>query len=100
MTVEEYLKYLGLKAKDRVTGFEGVVDSVCFDLYGCVQISLRMPHQAGKENEMAPCHWFDAKRLEVLSDTPVMEVPSFLTTKKGREIGPADKPREETKKIR
>ena len=34
--IKEAINMLGRKAKDRVTGFEGVISSVSFDLYGCV----------------------------------------------------------------
>jgi hypothetical protein len=33
-TYERHIELLGLKAKDRITGFSGVIDSVCFDLFG------------------------------------------------------------------
>jgi hypothetical protein len=41
--VHLHLQMLGFNAKDRVTGFSGVVSSICFDLYGCVQAALRPP---------------------------------------------------------
>ncbi len=31
MNVQKHLSILGYRARDRVTGFEGVVTSVCFD---------------------------------------------------------------------
>jgi len=35
--VKKHLSLLGLKVKDKVTGYTGVVASIGFDLYGCVQ---------------------------------------------------------------
>ena len=34
------LKLLGLKVKDKVTGFTGIITSVSFDLYGCIQVII------------------------------------------------------------
>jgi len=68
-----------LKAKDRVTGFQGIVTSVTFDLYGCVQCILTPEYNAASDkDQLRESHWFDTKRLELLSDTPVMEVPMFI----------------------
>ena len=52
MDVKSNLNYLGLKAKDKVTGFEGVVTAICFDLYGCVQAIITPPSgEKGKQEE-------------------------------------------------
>jgi hypothetical protein len=82
------MELLGQKARDTVTGFEGVVECVSFDLYGCVMATLRGPHDKKNQKEGAPAHWFDVKRLQVLSKKPVMQVPDFSKP----EIGAADKP--------
>jgi hypothetical protein len=88
--MKEYLDWLGYKCRDRVTTFEGVADSVCFDLYGCVQVSV-MPEIRAEDKERRSGLWFDVKRLEKVSDKRVMEPPSWLDTEPGKEIGPADK---------
>lgn len=85
----EYLKLLGFAVRDRVTGFEGVVSSIAFDLYGCIQAAVTPTMKEGKLGEG---HWFDAKRLETQSETPVMTPPAFATAVAGAENGPADKP--------
>ena len=41
MIIKKHLDLLGLKVKDRVSDFEGVVISISFDLYGCVQADVR-----------------------------------------------------------
>ena len=67
------LKLLGFPVRDRVTGFEGIVSSVGFDLYGCV-MAIVTP-LVDKDKKQGEHHWFDTKRLEVTGDKPVMEVP-------------------------
>ncbi|MNO86155.1 hypothetical protein D3C76_775460 [compost metagenome] len=70
-----HLSLLGLRVRDRVSGFTGVCTSVCFDLYGCIQGIINPGLQAdGKLGEQS---WFDVNRLEILSDVPVMNRPDF-----------------------
>ena len=66
---------LGLNAKDKVTGFEGVITTVCFDLYGCIQLALT-PFAKKGDQELKASHWFDVARLEV-SNVRVMDAPDF-----------------------
>jgi hypothetical protein len=83
---------LGKKATDRVTGFSGVIASVCFDLYGCIQAVITP--KAGENGELADGRWFDVSRLEVIDDTPVMDQPDFVAGDIAQGLhGPADKPR-------
>lgn len=84
--INDVLQMLGRKATDRVTGFEGVISSVSFDLYGCVQALMTPPVREGKPGEQ---FWFDIKRLE-LGDS-VMSAP-HVASRLGEENGPADKP--------
>ena len=83
--MEKYLAILGLKVRDKVTGFTGVATSVSFDLYGCVQVAVSQG--LNKEGRLGDQFWFDEKRLETLTKKPVMEVPSFEAPP-----GPSDKP--------
>lgn len=73
VAVKTHLNLLGLLVKDRVTGYKGVVISVSFDLYGCIQ-AIVVPRD---ENEVKTGNWFDVTRLEVLDFTPVMSLPNF-----------------------
>jgi hypothetical protein len=73
--MEKSLKLLGFKVKDVTTGFEGVVTSVSFDLYGCVQ-AIVTPGKS-KDGKLGEGYWFDVKRLKVTSKSPVMEQPTF-----------------------
>ena len=72
--IENTIALLGLKASDKVTGFSGVITSACFDLYGCVQLSLTPPAEGKDKVEHGA--WFDVNRLTVSEDR-VMPVPAF-----------------------
>lgn len=84
--IHPHFKFLGRKVRDVVTEIEGVCDSICFDLYGCIVASVR-PNGVTDKHEPKVAHWFDAKRLIVLNDTPVMTLPDFSQP----EIGSASK---------
>lgn len=88
--IEEHLELLGTRMKDIVTGYEGMVDSVAFDAYGCVQASLRPSTIKG--GKVPEGYWFDIKRLKS-NGARLMPVPPIFTTPKGDEPGPASKPR-------
>lgn len=81
--MNEHFKLLGFKVRDVVTGFSGVVSSVSFDLYGCVQAIVTPEAKDGKHGEQ---YWFDVKRLEALSDEPVMSVPDFANVPGGQDL--------------
>jgi hypothetical protein len=84
--MDEFVKkYLGMKVKDKVLGVTGVVTSVCFDLYGCVQADVHPGvDKVGKALESRG--WFDVSRLEITSSKRVMALPDFV-----RVPGPSDK---------
>lgn len=87
--MNQHFKLLGFKVRDVVSGFEGIAESISFDLYGCIQIALRPElDKKAKPGEFPEGRWFDAKRLKPISKTPVMPVPDFNQP----EIGAADKP--------
>lgn len=69
------LHLLGLKCRDRVTESEGIVTSVSYDLFGCIQAVLSPA--TDKDGKRPEAFWYDTKRLEVLDQTPVMTVPDF-----------------------
>lgn len=78
---------LGFKVRDVVTNIEGFCDSICFDLYGCIQAAVR-PDGFNDKGEPKSAHWYDIKRLVKISDHPIIPVPNFSMP----EIGAADKP--------
>jgi len=95
MEVRKHIELLGLKVRDRVTEFEGVVSSIGFDLYGCVQACVNPG--LGKDGKLADSFWFDINRLEVLSKKPVMSTPNFeygevARGDKGADSKPVPKP--------
>lgn len=75
--MQDHMKLLGFKVRDAVTGFEGVVESISFDLYGCVQAIVRPVFEKEKAEESLKGHWFDTKRLVSTSESPVMAIPRF-----------------------
>ena len=88
--VMAHLDLLGKRVMDRVTDFTGVVESVSFDLYGCIQIAVKPPAADG---EVKPGHWLDVSRLKILDDKPVLPLPDFERGPIAEGLqGPAEKP--------
>lgn len=90
MQVQEHLKLLGMPCKDKVTGLTGIITSISFDLYGCIQAVVNPGlDEKGKQKGQS---WFDVTRLEV-TGKPVMEPPNFEHgyIAEGKR-GPAEKP--------
>jgi hypothetical protein len=74
----KYINMLGLKVTDRVTGFTGIVSSVCFDLYGCVQLTVNPG--LDKDGKQKDSLWYDYNRLKIICKKPVMDQPEFDIT--------------------
>ena len=79
--INEHIGLLGYKVKDVVTGFSGVIGSVSFDLYGCIQVMVTPP--LNKEGKTDQSMWFDVARIKKTSKKPVMEQPDFNWEKPG-----------------
>lgn len=75
MSAQDHIDMMGKKARDKITGFTGIVASVSFDLYGCIQAVLSPP--LDKDGKPVDGRWFDIHRLEVVDHTRVMPVPQF-----------------------
>lgn len=75
MINDSHFKFLGLKVKDYVTGFERVATTLSFDLYGCIQVIVTPP--VDSKGTTPDCKWFDINRVEVLNKKPVMQRPNF-----------------------
>lgn len=75
METKKHIELLGLKAEDAVTGFSGVISTVSFDLYGCVQVVLTPP--VDEKGEMKDGKWLDVTRLKITDNEAVMELPDF-----------------------
>ncbi len=54
---------LGKKAKDKITGFEGIITGRAQYLYGCDQYCIVPPAKDGKIEQG---QWFDEGRVEVV----------------------------------
>lgn len=74
-TIANHIGTLGLQAEDAVTGFKGIITSISFDLYGCIQVVV-VP-RTNDDGKIKDGQWFDISRLNIVSDTPVITVPDF-----------------------
>lgn len=73
--VVKTLDMQGRRGRDRITGLEGVVTAVSFDLFGCVQVTLNPGlTEDGKLPELV---WFDVQRIELTRGVRVMEPPRY-----------------------
>lgn len=92
-TYRKHIELLGYKGEDKITGFKGVIDSVCFDLYGCVQVSLKPP--IDKDSKIPDSFWFDVTRIDINTKKRIVPLPNFYEGYVAEgEKGPADKPRQ------
>lgn len=73
--VRDHIGLLGREVRDRVTGFAGVVTTVGFDLYGCIQ-AVVTPGVDG-DGKPGKSEWYDVNRLKVQTGLPVMDPPNF-----------------------
>lgn len=91
INIQKHLALLGHEVQDKVTKMKGVVSSIGFDLYGCVQAIVNPG--LGKDGKPQDQLWFDVGRLTILSKKPVMEPPNydFGPQAEGRQ-GAAEKP--------
>jgi hypothetical protein len=92
MIIKKHLDLLGYRVKDKVSDYRGVVISISFDLYGCIQADIR-PMELDEKGSIKSGVWLDVARLEIISDKPLMDVPNFEwgETAKGKK-GPANLP--------
>lgn len=92
VNIKKHLSMLGLRVKDRVTGFTGTITCIGFDLYGCIQATVHPGIDAA--GKMGDGLWLDIGRLETSSTEPVMEIPDFDygLVAEGKK-GPAEKPK-------
>lgn len=54
---------LGQKAKDKITGFEGIIIGKCEYLYGCNQYGIT---PLAINGETKSTQWFDEGRIEII----------------------------------
>jgi hypothetical protein len=61
---------LGQKARDVITGFEGIVLCITQHLTGCNQVCL-LPQTLDKDGKRRDGEWFDDSRIQILDKTPL-----------------------------
>lgn len=83
-SLDKHLALLGLKVKDKVTGFSGVAVNISFDIAGCVQ-ALVVPEFNAKTRKQEESHWYDTKRLTT-SGKAVMPAPTFDVVPGGQDL--------------
>lgn len=88
---DRHFNLLGLKVVDAVTGFKGVVTSISFDLFGCIQAVVSPP--VDEKGAVEDGRWFDVTRLTIEDEAHVMPLPDFTLgyVAEGKK-GPAEKP--------
>ena len=95
MSLEKYVNMLGHKCRDKVSGVEGIITHIGFDLYGCIQAIIHPGKN--KDGGMQETIWADIIRLEIISKDPVMPQPEFELSAAIEAIhglrGPSEKPR-------
>lgn len=90
--VQPALELLGFRVTDRITKFKGVVTSVSFDLYGCIQAFVSP--DLDSDGKIRDGYWFDCVRLDVddgpvgHSPGPVLPPPAFDFNKGGNTLPP------------
>lgn len=73
--IEDHISKLGMTGQDRVSGVVGVITSVDFDLYGCIQYLITP--KAKETGESVDSRWCDVTRIVVEDETRVMPMPDF-----------------------
>jgi len=93
MIVNQSVDYLGKKVKDKISGKKGIVTSVCFDLYGCIQVII-FEQKLDKDGNPRTFGWVDINRIDILKEKRIMDFPDFDQKYKSIKSinGPADKP--------
>ena len=77
MKIKKHLDLLGHEVKDKVSDFTGVVISMSFDLYGCIQADVRPKKLRKDDGTITQGMWLDVLRLDVVSKKPLMDQPNF-----------------------
>lgn len=90
MEIKKHMNLLGMEVQDKVTKIKGVVTSLCFDLYGCIQVTIT---PTAKKNERTESYWYDINRLKILNKKSVIKRPNFEFGSQAKgEQGGFDKP--------
>ena len=93
MIVQQSVDFLGKQVKDKISGRKGIVTSVCFDLYGCIQVVIN-EQRKDKDDKEITFGWIDINRIEIIKNKKIMNCPNY-NNKYSSLVdvgGPADKP--------
>jgi len=63
---------LGMKAKDKVTGFKGIIMARTVFLNGCVKYTLQ-PELNKKDGTIPSEAWFDEQQIEIIDEGVAIE---------------------------
>lgn len=74
MSIKKHVDLLGCIGKDLVSGLEGVVTSISFDINGCVQAVITPP---AKDGEYKSGTWLDVARIKTWPKDIEMDTPDF-----------------------
>lgn len=80
---------LGQKARDKVTGFEGIVTGHCSYLTGCDQLLISPP---AKDGDFKDGRWIDVNRLEDLGPGVTLDIPEANRLQGGPQDTPTSRP--------
>lgn len=78
MKYSDVVNLLGYEGKDRITKQSGVISSIAFDLYGCIQVLLT-PLKVENNTDIKVQGWFDINRIEIKKGKKIMEAYYFET---------------------
>lgn len=59
---------LGLEAKDKITGFTGIIIGRCEHLFGCNTYGIAPRNYDTEKNKRGDTEWFDEGRIEVIGE--------------------------------
>jgi len=62
--IRDFIYPLGAKARDKITGFTGIIDAEARWINGCNKYSLQPP--VDKEGKVPVSYWFDELNIEIL----------------------------------
>jgi hypothetical protein len=60
------MEKFGKRAKDKITGFTGIITAKCIYMYGCSQYVLTP--EVDKDGKRRDGEWFDEGRIEIIED--------------------------------
>jgi hypothetical protein len=95
MLVNDCINLLGREAKDKVTGKKGIITTISFDLYGCIQAVMSPVKLKDGDKPSDYIGWYDVNRLEVNTKKKRVMIPPPFDQKyqvRNEVHGPACKP--------